>query len=156
MSPGEWGGGGLRGMKEVQSMTNQRWWQRATMSAELIMIHCVLVKEKVNSGEKYHNKSPLGILWMKHYVIVFAFVSQNNNESRRYANKQIRRINLHCLLQGRMRAPAPNPFGFLIILSESFIYTAAASKLRGWCGLRQVCIDYHWLMGCVVSQSGAM
>ena len=46
---------------EVDSMTSQTRWQQANISWELIMIHCVSVKEKVNGGEKHHNKSPVGV-----------------------------------------------------------------------------------------------
>ena len=69
---------------------------------------------------------------MKHYVCVIAFVSLNDNESRMHANKQIRRINLHCLLQVRMKALAPNPCSILIILPEPFIYTAGSTPWVTW------------------------
>lgn len=68
---------------------------------------CASVKEKLNSGKKEPQKSPTG----DH----LDFVCLNNNESRSYANKQIRRNKLHCLLQEK--APASNPSASLFILS---------------------------------------
>lgn len=72
---------------------------------------------------------------MKRYVSVIVVVSLNDNETGRYANKQISSINLHFLLQVRMKAPASNPSAsliFSIIQLHSGFYSTGSHWVRRW------------------------